>query len=236
MNSERDQLREMWREESGGASPAAAVPAAVRALGMSHAGRLRRRVRSDGWIKLCALLFLGAAFPLLAGRMNAAAWGAIGFALLGCALGAVQLAWIANWRPQDAPLPLAQALADDLETWRRRRPALALLLGATPALAFQIYILAYLALNPAGTARTANLVFLIAGGPLLWLLASWRQWARLDAWLLQVQGALGAFDEEAAKRLELASRRSALRTKIIVGLLLVLLLAGAAVFVVTHAG
>jgi len=105
-----------------------------------------------------------------------------------------------------------------------------MLLGATPALAWQIYQLAYLAMNPAYSGRLANLLFLTAGGPLLWLLASWRQWARLEAWLLQIEQALAAFDEEAAANYELARKRTARRTAVIVSLLLLLFLAGVVLF------
>lgn len=230
MSDERDDLREMWLEESAGSVPPPDAPPRGAAEGRSETARLRRRVRFDGWLKLSALPFLGAALTMFAGRMNVAAWGAAGFSLLGLVLGIGQLAWSAGWSRPDAPLPLAQALKTDMETWRRRGPALALLLGATPALAFQVYILAYLALNPASFSRFANQAMLVAGGPLLWLLAYWQQWARLEAWLLQLQRALGAFDDEAAKRLQLASRRSTARTVIIVGLVLVLLIAGAALF------
>ena len=234
MSDERDKLREMWLEESAGAVRPPDAPPRGAAEGRSETARLRRRVRFDGWLKLGALPFLGAALTMFAGRMNIAAWGAAGFALLCAILGIIQLAWCAGWSRQDAPLPLAQALATDVETWRRRRPALALLLGATPALAFQVYILAYLALNPASFSRLANQAMLVAGGPLLWLLASWRQWARLEAWLLQLQRALGAFDDEAEKRLQLASKRSAARTAIVIGLVLILLFAGAVLFYLFH--
>jgi hypothetical protein len=234
MSVERDDLRELWLAESAGPvrPPEAPVPGAK--AGRSETARLKSRVRLDGWLKLCALPFLGAAMTVFAGMMNIAAWGAVGFALLCAALGIIQLAWCAGWERHDAPLPLAQALAADVETWRRRRPALALLLGATPALAFQVYVLAYLALNPAGFSRIANQAMLVAGGPLLWLLASWRQWARLEAWLLQLQRALGAFDEETAQRLQRASKRSAARTAIVVGLVLVLLIAGTVMFYLYH--
>ncbi|MBN2344858.1 MAG: hypothetical protein JXO51_00600 [Candidatus Aminicenantes bacterium] len=234
MNSERDDLREMWLEESAGAVRPPEAPPPGATTGRSETVRLRSRARLDGWLKTSLLLVLGAALPLFAGRMNAAAWGAIGCSLLGVILGIVQLAWSSKWRAPGPPCPLAQGLAADLETWRRRRPFLALLLGATPALAFQIYLLAYLALNPASSGRLANLLLLAAGGPLLWLLASWRQWARLEAWLLQLQHALGSFDEETAARLERASRRTRLRTAIIVGLVLALLFAGAALFYLTQ--
>jgi hypothetical protein len=107
---------------------------------------------------------------------------------------------------------------------------LAVLLGATPAMAWQIYQLAYLATNPGSSARLANLIFLTAGGPLLWLLASWRQWARLDAWLLQIGQALAAFDDDAAANYALARKQAARRTAIIITLLLLLLLAGIVLF------
>lgn len=235
MNGEHDELREMWLKESAGSVPPSEAPPPA-AAGRSETARLRRRVRLDGWLKLCALPFIGAVLTVFAGRMNAASMGATGFALLCAVLGIIQLAWSAGWERQGAPLPLTQALAVDMEIWRRRRPALALLLGATPALAFQVYILAYLALNPASFGRLANQALLIAGGPLLWLLVSWRQWARLEAWLLQLQRALGAFDDEAAKRLELASRRSAARTAIIAGLLFALLFAGTVMFYLFRSG
>jgi hypothetical protein len=230
MNGENDHIRDMWLKESAGSvrPPEASPPGAAAAR--SETARLRHRVRFDGWLKLCSLPFIGGALTVFAGRMSAASWGAIGVALLCAILGIVQLAWSAGWERPDAPLPLAQALIADMETWRRRRPALALLLGATPALAFQVYVLAYLALHPASFARLANQAMLVAGGPLLWLLASWRQWARLDAWLLQLQQALGAFDDETAKRLKLACKCSAARTAIIAGLMLVLLIAGAVLF------
>lgn len=230
MNGEHDELREMWLKESAGSVRPGEAPPPGPVAGRSETVRLRRRVRFDGWVKLCALPFIGAAMTVFAGSMNAASLGAAGFALLCAVLGIIQIAWSSSWERQGAPLPLAQALAADMETWRRRRPALALLLGATPALAFQVYIMAYLALNPASFGRLANQALLVAGGPLLWLLASWRQWARLEAWLLQLQQALGTFDDEAAKRLKLASQRSAARTAIIAGLVLVLLIAGAVLF------
>lgn len=230
MNSERDELRELWLRESAGSVHSPQAPPAQEASGKSQAARLKRRVRLDGWLKLPLLPVLGAALPLFAGRMNAAAWGAAGFSLLGVVLGMIQIAWSSGWRQQDAPLPLAHALAADMETWRRRRPLLALLMGATPALFFQVYILGYLASHPASLSRPVNWIMLIAGGPLLWALSSWMVWARLEAWLLQLQRALGAFDEEAARRLELAKRRTTARTAIVVGLVLSLFLAGAVLF------
>lgn len=230
MNGEHDELREMWLEESGGILPIPGPPAADKTPGESQVERFRRQVRRDARLKLSVLIFLGAAFTIFRGRMNAAIWVAVGFTLFSCVLSIVQFAWSAVWSMPSAPLPLAQALATDVKTWRRRRPALAMLLGATPALIFQIYILGYLAAHPASTSRLANLILLIAGGPILWALSSWLVWARLEAWTLKLQRALGAFDEEAAKRLEQASKRSAARTVIIVGFVLVLLIAGAALF------
>ncbi len=230
MNSEQDDLRELWLQENAGAVSPTKAPLPDAAAGRSETARLRRRVRLDGWMKLLVLLVLGAALPLLAGRMNAAAWAAVGFSLLGAVLGAAQLAWSSGWSGQNTPLPLAQGLASDLDSWRRRRPALALLLGATPALAFQIYVLAYLALNPGSSGKLVNLIFLVAGGPLLWLLASWRQWARLDAWLLQIESALAAFDEQAAARCKRARKRAGRRTTLIAALFLLLLLAGVVLY------
>ncbi len=200
------------------------------AQGKAEAERLRRRIRFDGWLKVGALIFLGAAFPLFTGRFSAAAWGVLGFSLLAVVLGFLQVAWSASWPRESAALPLCQSLAADLELWRRRRPALAMLLGATPALAWQIYQLAYLTMNPEFAGRLVNLLFLTAGGPLLWLLASWRQWARLEAWLLQIEGALLAFDETLAADYALARRRATRRTALIASLLLVLLIAGALLY------
>jgi hypothetical protein len=232
MSQQRDELQDLWRTESAAGN----VPGATNAskpnapAGQAEADRLRRSVRRDGWLKIGALLFLSAAFPLFSGRSSAVVWGVFAFSLLAIVLGVVQVVWSKSWREGNAALPLTQGLAADLELWRRRRPALAVLLGATPALAWQIYQLAYLAMNPGSSARLANLLFLTAGGPLLWLLASWRQWARLEAWLLQIEQALAAFDEEAAANYALARKRAGRRTAIIVALLLFLLLAGTVLF------
>ncbi len=233
MTMQKDDLQELWQAESaaGGDDPGRAVvppvnPAAARA----EADRLRRRVRRDGWLKIGALLFLGAALPMFADHAGPGFYGVLVFSLLAVALGIVQLVWSNSWSETNSALPLAQALAAELDLWRRRRPLLAVLLGATPALVWQVYQLAYLAVNPGSPARLVNLLFLTAGGPLLWLLASWRQWARLEVWLLQIGGALAAFDEEAAAQYELARKRSAKRTMIIVALLLFLLIAGVALF------
>ncbi|MCU0277060.1 MAG: hypothetical protein MUF02_09475 [Acidobacteria bacterium] len=227
MNPQRDELQELWRKESTDIGVGAKGPLPKgEAAGRAEASRLRRSVRRDGWLKIGALLFLGAALPLFAGRFSAAAWGVLGFSLLAVVLGIFQVAWSSSWRQESASLPLAASLAADLEVWRRRRPALAVLLGATPALAWQVYQLAYLALNPGRSGRLVNLLFLTAGGPLLWLLATWRQWARLEAWLLQVEGALAAFDENAAANYLLARRRATKRTVLIAALLLALLLTG----------
>jgi len=227
MNPQRDELQELWRKESADAVPGTkgSLPGGE-AAGRAEAARLRRSVRRDGWLKIGALLFLGAAVPLFAGRFSDAAWGVLGFSLLAVALGIFQVAWSASWRQENAALPLSASLAADLELWRRRRPALAVLLGATPALAWQVYQLAYLALNPGSSGRLLNLLFLAAGGPLLWLLASWRQWARLEAWLLQIEQALAAFDQAAAASYALARRRAGRRTALIAGLLIIMLLAG----------
>ena len=231
MNPQRDELQELWRKESAGPVPdtKSALPKGETA-GRAETSRLRRSVRRDGWLKIGALIFLGAALPLFAGRFSAAAWGVLGFSLLTVVLGVFQVAWSGSWRQESAALPLAASLAADLELWRRRRPALAVLLGATPALAWQVYQLAYLALNPEGSGRLLNLLFLVAGGPLLWLLATWRQWARLEAWLLQIQGALAAFDENTAANYLLVRRRAGRRTALIAALLMVLLLAGTLLF------
>jgi hypothetical protein len=229
MSTQQDDLQQLWRKEKAGAKEApgqAGVPPANPARGKAEAESLRRRIRFDGWLKIGALVFLGAALPLFAGRFSAAAWGVLGFSLLAVALGIFQVAWSTSWRQGSAALPLSASLAADLELWRRRRPALALLLGATPALAWQVYQLAYLAMNPGSSGRLANLLFLAAGAPLLWLLASWRQWARLEAWLLQIEQALSAFDEATAAHYALARRRSGRRAALIAALLLVLLLAG----------
>lgn len=226
MNSEHDELREMWLEESGSILPGPVVPSAGKSQGRSQVERLRRLLSRDARMKLGAPIFLGAAFVLLTGRMNVAIWSAIGFTLLSFILGVIQLIWSSGWNAQEAPLPLAQALAADMETWRRRRPLLALLLGSTPALFFQVYILGYLASHSASLSRPVNLIMLIAGGPFLWALSSWMVWARLEAWMLQLQRALGAFDEEAAKRLQRARRRTTARTAIVAGFLLALFFAG----------
>jgi hypothetical protein len=229
MSTQQDDLQELWQKEKAEAEEVpgqACVPPTDLARGKAEAERLRRRIRFDGWLKIGALLFLGAALPLFAGRLSAAAWGVLGFSLLAVALGIFQVAWSASWREGSAALPLSTSLTADLELWRRRRPALAVLLGATPALAWQVYQLAYLAMNPGSSGRLLNLLFLAAGGPLLWLLASWRQWARLEAWLLQIEQALSAFNEETAASYALARRRSGRRAALIAALLLALLLAG----------
>ena len=229
MNPQRDELQELWRAEraaAGDASGAGGSPPGGEAPGRAQADLLRRSIRLDGWLKIGAIVFLAAAIPLFAGRLNAAVWGVFAFAFLAAALGIFQLAWIRSWRRDAPPLPLARSLAVELDLWRRRRPLLALLLGATPALAWQVYQLAYLALNPGSSGKPVNLVFLVAGGPLLWLLASWRQWARLDAWLLQIESALAAFDEQAAARCARARKRAGRRTALIAALFLLLLLAG----------
>jgi hypothetical protein len=237
MNNQPDELQKLWQAESpahGNIPAATAVPKRGEISGKAEVHRLRRSVRRDGWLKTGALVFLGAALPMFAGRLDAAAWGVIGFSLLAAALGAIQVVWANSWREGNAALPLSRGLAVDLELWRRRRLALAALLGATPALAWQVYQLAYLAMNPGSSARLANLLFLTAGGPLLWLLASWRQWARLEAWLLQISQALAAFDDEAAADYELARQRAARRTAIIAALLLILLLGGIVLFLMAR--
>jgi hypothetical protein len=243
MNMQKDELQELW---NGNNAAAGNVPGQTDALsrgstnypdtkwtdliclskGRSEVDRLRRSVRRDGWLKIAALIFLGAALPLFIGRLDAAIWGIFGFSLLAVALGIAQVAWSGGWREKNSALPLARALAADLEIWRRRRFGLAVLLGATPALAWQIYQLAYLAMNPGSSARLTNLLFMTAGGPLLWLLASWRQWARLETWLLQIGQALAAFDEAAAAKYAMARKRAARRAAVIAALLLLLLLAG----------
>jgi len=233
MNMQKDELQELWSGNNAAAANGFgrgdSLPRDF-SKGRSEVERLRRSVRRDGWLKIGALIFLGAALPLFAGRITATTWGVFGFSLLTVFLGVVQLAWSAGWREKDAALPLAQGLAADLDLWRRRRLKLSVLLGATPALAWQLYQLAYLAMNPGSSARLANLMFLTAGGPLLWLLASWRQWARLDAWLLQIGQALAAFDDNAAANYAHARKQAARRTAIIVTLLLLLLLAGIVLF------
>jgi len=227
MNPQRDELQELWQKkntEDNSRTTDASLPRV--AAGKAEADRLRRHVRCDGWLKIGALLFLLAAIPRFAGRFGVGVIGVLAFSLLAVALGIVQVAWSRSWREKNSALPLADALAADLELWRRRRLGLAFLLGATPALAWQIYQLAYLAMNPGSSGRLANLIFLTAGGPLLWLLASWRQWARLEAWLLQIGQALVAFDEKAAADYLLAGKRASRRTLLIVALLLLLLFAG----------
>lgn len=231
MNRRQDPLQELWKKESAGAGNA--VPAALppdHAKGKAEAERLRRRVRADGWLKLAALIILPAALLTGPGRLSLPAWGILAFMALSVAMGAFQVAWSCAWGDGGAAGPLARTLSDDLVHWRRRRPALAVLLGATPALAWQVYQLGYLTMNPGSASRLVNLLFLTAGGPLLWLLASWKQWARLDAWLLQIERALGAFDEEAAARYARARRRANRRTAIIAALLLLLLMTGAVLF------
>jgi hypothetical protein len=233
MNTQNDDLQELWRKEKAepGAVPvkAGALPVDP-ASGKAEADRLRRRVCRDGWLKIGALLFLLAAIPRFAGRFGVGAIGVIAFSLLAVALGIVQIAWSRSWHEKNSALPLADALAVDLDLWRRRRLGLAFLLGATPALAWQVYQLAYLAMNPGSSGRLANLVFLTVGGPVLWLLASWRQWARLEAWLLQIGQALAAFDEEAAAAYLLARKKAGQRTALIAALLLILLVAGSVFF------
>jgi len=229
MNPQRDNLQELWQAEKRDTKNVSNVAGSLLPdipQGRAEADRLRRSVRRDGWLKIGALLFLLAAFPLFAGRFGAGVIGVLAFSLLAVALGIVQVAWSGSWREKNSALPLANALAADLELWRRRRLGLALLLGATPALAWQIYQLAYLAMNPGSSDRLANLLFLTAGGPLLWLLASWRQWARLEAWLLQIGQALAAFDEETAANYLLARKRASRRTALILALMLLLLVAG----------
>lgn len=232
MNQQRDELQDIWKTASASADvpDIKEIPKSAIRKGFAEADRLQRSVRRDGWLKIGALLFLGAAFPMFADRLSTAVWGVLGFSLLAVALGIAQVIWSGSWREKNSALPLAQGLAADLELWRRRRPGLAVLLGATPALAWQIYQLAYLAMNPAFPRKLANLLFLTAGGPLLWLLASWRQWARLEAWLLQIGQALATFDEEAAANHELARKRAGRRTAVIITLLLFLLLAGVVFF------
>jgi hypothetical protein len=233
MNPQRDELQELWRTENAAAGDAAAASGALprgEASGRAQEDRLRRRIRLDGRLKISAVIFLGAALPLFAGRFSAAAWGVFAFALLAIALGVFQLAWSNRWRMGKEARPLSLSLAADLELWRRRRLALAILLGATPALAWQVYQLAYLAMNPGRSARLLNLLFLVAGGPVLWMLASWRQWARLGAWLLQIEGALAEFDEQVAARCEQARRQAGRRTALIAALFLLLLLAGILLF------
>jgi hypothetical protein len=232
MNQQRNELQDIWKTTSSSANipDTKEIPKLDIRSGFAEEDRLRRSVRRDGWLKTGTLLFLGAAFSLFSGRFTIAVWGVLGFSLLAIVMGIVQIVWSGNWREGNCARPLSQSLAAELELWRRRRLVLAMLLGATPALAWQIYQLAYLVMNPGSVARLANLIFLTAGGPLLWLLASWRQWARLEAWLLQIGQALAAFDNEAAANYALARKRAARRTVIIVTLLLLLLLAGVVLF------
>jgi len=235
MNGQQDPLQELWKKENAGANndPLPALPSA-RIRGQAEAERLRRSVANDGWLKLIAVIVIPAAWITFADRLSFPVWGVLGFLLLSIVLGAFQIAWSGKWRDESKAGPLAEALSGDLQIWRRRRPWLALLLGATPALAWQVYQLAYLAMNPGSVAHLANILFLVAGGPLLWLLTSWRQWARLEAWLLQIEQALGAFDEDAAENYARARRRANQRTVIIVVLLLLLLLTGAISFWLTQ--
>jgi hypothetical protein len=227
MNRPHDPLQELWKKEPDGA--VSAVPATLppdRVKGKAQAERLRRRVGNDGWLKMAVLIIIPAALLAPPERLSLPAVGILAFMALSAAMGAFQVYWSRNWTVGGSAGPLARTLSDDLGFWRRRRPALAVLLGATPALAWQVYQLAYLAMNPGSAARPVNLLFLTAGGPLLWLLASWRQWARIDVWLAQIERALGAFDEEAAARYARARGRANRRTAIIAALLLLLLLAG----------
>lgn len=233
MTTQKDELQKLWQAESapGRDDPGRAnILPVIPGAGKAETERLRRHIRCDGWLKVGAILFLGAALPLFAGRSGPGFYGVLVFSLLAVALGIVQIVWSGSWREKNAARPLAQALAAELELWRRRRLLLAALLGATPALAWQVYQLAYLAMNPARSGRLVNILFLTAGGPLLWLLASWRQWARFETWLLQIEGALATFDEETAMRFELARKRSSRRTMVIVALLMLLLMAGVVLF------
>lgn len=243
MNPERDELQKLWQEENSGAGnmsipdgPAEAILRKSSAEGDSPAARMRRRVRLDGWIKIGAILFILAALPVMAGRFSSPLWGVLGFSLLGVLLGAAQLSWSGGWRQANAAVPLAESLTADLEVWRRRRPALTLLLGATPALAWQVYQLVYLAMMPSrpGPIGLQNLLFLTAGGPLIWLLSSWRQRARLDVWLLQIEQALGAFDEEKAQVFFIAQQRAARRANILMVIFLMLLLSGVMLYWLTR--
>lgn len=145
-------------------------------------------------------------------------------------MGILQLAWSRSWKEPDATQAIRLNLSATLEIWRKRRPVLSLLLGATPALYWQVYQLAYLAMNPGSTERLMNLLFLTIGGPLLWVLATWLQWARIEVWILHIERALHTFDEEATGRFIHARRRAGRRLGIIATLLLLLLLAGIILF------
>ncbi|TFG88078.1 MAG: hypothetical protein E4H18_02880, partial [Hyphomicrobiales bacterium] len=118
MSSQRDDLQEMWREDkkaSGNASGTADGPPRDMAKGKTEVDRLRRSVRRDGWLKIGALLFLLAALPLFAGRSGAAFYGVLVFSLLAVTLGIVQVVCSRGWSETNSALPLAQALAAELE-------------------------------------------------------------------------------------------------------------------------
>lgn len=239
MSPERDELQDLWRRAERAAEPvpstetlAAPPPRTGPLSGRAMAARLRRRVRRDGWIKLAAIPFLLAAISRFAHRLTPAAAGVLGFSLLAVLLGVAQIAWSGRWREADAASPLREALVAGLAAWRRRRTPLALLLGATPALAWQVYQLAYLAMSAhrPGPPDLVNLLFLIAGGPVIWLASAWMHRARLDAWLLQLEQTLQNFDEESAAACRTARRRADRRLLLLAAFFLLLLLGGTLLF------
>jgi len=233
MNPQPDELQELWRqrnESDSTPSPRSTALPRRSPSGGSAAARMRRRIRRDGWLKFAILPVLVLALPLMTNRQGPAFWGTLALSLLAVLLGIFQVVWSSTWSEAEAGQPLYKGLTNTLELWRRRRPALVVLLGATPALAWQVYQLAYLAMNPASAEKLVNLLFLTAGGPILWVLAAWRQWARLEVWLLQIEQALGAFDEETALKCRIARKRSGRRLALIAALLLCLLIAGIVLF------
>jgi len=196
--------------------------------------RLQRRIFWDAIVKLLVPLALLAAGPQLVGRGSAFLlfWGLLLAGTL--ALGLWQLSWVRSWARASRGDALLNCLQGNVRLWERRRWPLALLLGATPALVWQIHQCLYYLLEKGGfhiSGIVAGLM-LFLGGAVLWLFSTWVFLARVDRWLLQMRLALRTFDDsEDIQNIEAARSLARWRTWALLLALLVLLVAGILVMV-----
>jgi len=173
MNDNDEDIRALWRDEGRAALPESPrdLPRASRLPGE----RLRRRLGWDALLKLVIALALPVAWPFLTAADSVLRALMVGLFVVCLGLGVWQWIWVRSWPVAPLDRDIRSQLSGDLERWNRLRWRLALLFGATPAMAWQLHQFVYYAvtrgtLAPSGVVQFA---FAFAGGPVLWLAAAW---------------------------------------------------------------
>jgi len=229
VNENEPDLRGIWQQIQPKISESLTEQVSIPRNSCLPGERFRRRLIWDTLYKLIIVLAFPVAWMLMDRPEQTLVFFLVGLFFLCVILGIWQWVWVRSWPDNVLGQNLNSQLKQDLNRWDRRIVPLSFLLGATPALVWQLQQLIYYAftkgrLEPSGLRAW---FFALAGGPVLWIIASWVSYARIKVWLLQIEQALSIFsDQEYGERLALARSKRNSRVLIMAMILVLLLVMG----------